>query len=90
MKIVIKDFYADWCGPCKMVAPILKEIASEFEEVELVKIDVDNAHEEIQDYNIRSIPTIVFEVDGNIVKTTVGAYPKNKYIEIIKEILGEN
>lgn len=86
--ILIKDFYADWCGPCKMVAPILKEIEEELENVTIEKINVDDNENifEISKEGIRNIPTLLFYSDGVFKKKHVGASTKDKLMEIIASI----
>ena len=66
------DFYADWCGPCKKQDPILEELADEYGDVEFVKIDVDDEQDVANQYQVRSLPTVVVERDGDIVDRFVG------------------
>lgn len=74
---VIVDFYADWCGPCKMMAPIIDQLATEYEgKVKIGKVNTDENRAIASKYNIMSIPTIIFIKDGQVVETTVGALPK--------------
>lgn len=74
---VIVDFYADWCGPCKMMAPIIDQLAAEYEgKVKIGKVNTDENRAIASKYNIMSIPTIIFIKDGEVVETTVGALPK--------------
>lgn len=74
---VIVDFYADWCGPCKMMAPIIDQLATEYEgKVKIGKVNTDENRAIASKYNIMSIPTIIFIKDGEVVETTVGALPK--------------
>ncbi len=74
---VIVDFYADWCGPCKMMAPIIDQLATEYEgKVKIGKVNTDENRSIASKYNIMSIPTIIFIKDGEVVETTVGALPK--------------
>ena len=75
--IVLVDFYADWCGPCKMMAPIIDQLATEYEgKVKIGKVNTDENRAIASKYNIMSIPTIIFIKDGEVVETTVGALPK--------------
>ncbi|MEG0013186.1 MAG: thioredoxin [Cellulosilyticaceae bacterium] len=74
---VVVDFYADWCGPCKMVAPIITELAGQFEgKVKIGKVNTDENRAVASKFNIMSIPTILFIKDGQVVDTSVGALPK--------------
>jgi len=73
MTITLKDFYADWCGPCKTQDPILEEVEAEFgERVEFEKIDVDENQDVANEYQVRSIPTVVVENDDGVVERFVG------------------
>lgn len=82
-KPVIIDFYADWCGPCKMMSPIIDSIAEENQELKVGKINVDEAQELAIKYNIMSIPTIIIFKNGNEYKKIVGVTSKEN---ILKEI----
>ena len=87
-KPVVLDFWAEWCGPCRMVGPIFDELASEYEgRVVIGKVDVDENNEIIEQFGIRNIPTVLFFKDGQIVDKQVGAFPKAKYIEKIEQLL---
>ena len=81
---VLIDFYADWCGPCKMLSPVVEEVAQENTDIKVVKINVDNAQELAVKYQIMSIPTLVVEKGGNEVTRSVGVVSKTEILEMIK------
>jgi len=72
MSVTLMDFYADWCGPCKTQDPILEELETDFEDVAFEKIDVDENQDVANEYQVRSIPTIVIENDDGVVERFVG------------------
>ena len=85
---VLVDYWAEWCGPCKMIAPILDEVASEYaEKLKIAKLDVDQNTETAQKYGIRSIPCLMIFKDGDIVATQVGALSKSQLSEFIDQNL---
>lgn len=87
-KVVLIDFYADWCGPCKMMSPIIDEIANEVSEnVKVCKLNVDEAQDIAIQYNVMSIPTLVIIKDGNVVDTLVGLRAKSEVLESINNAL---
>lgn len=83
-KPVLVDFFATWCGPCRMVAPILDEIAQEREDFKIVKVDVDQAQELAARYQIMSIPTLIVFKNGVPGAPTLGARPKQAIIDLVE------
>lgn len=81
---VLLDFFATWCGPCKMVAPILEEIAGEREDVKVGKIDVDQEMALAMQFKIASIPTLVVMRQGKAVAKSVGAMPKAEILKLLE------
>ena len=87
-KLVIVDFWATWCGPCRMLSPILDEVEEEMaDKIQVVKVNVDDADEVAAQFRIMSIPTLLFFKGGQIVDKTVGAMPKNVLVEKINSNL---
>ena len=85
---VLVDFWAEWCGPCKMMLPIVEELSSEFEgRVDVVKIDVDSSPAISARYGIRNIPTILFFKNGEVVDKQVGAVPKTTLVTKLNALL---
>jgi len=83
-KTVLLDFYADWCGPCRMVSPIVEEIADENPQYLVGKINVDDEPELSQAFGVVSIPTLVVLKDGKIINQSAGARPKQSILEMLE------
>jgi thioredoxin 1 len=77
-KPVLVDFWAAWCGPCRVVAPVLEEIASERDDLRIVKLDVDANQQTAANYEVLSIPTMILFKNGQVAKKIIGAYPKKR------------
>ena len=85
---VLVDFWADWCGPCKMVAPIVDELAEEFDgKVKFAKVDVDTNPQTSLSFGIRSIPSLLVFKDGKVIDQVVGAVPKDVLKKRLEEAL---
>jgi thioredoxin 1 len=85
---VLADFYADWCGPCKMLIPRLERLESEYPDVKFVKVNVDDNQSYMLDMGIRSVPTVVF-FDGNLkINTTTGMQADSHYHGILSQLSG--
>lgn len=82
-KAVLVDFFATWCGPCRMVAPILDQIAEENEHIKVCKIDVDQEPELAMRYKVNTIPMLMVVKDGQVVAQSLGAKPKQQILDMI-------
>ena len=83
---VLVDFYADWCGPCQMVSPIVDEIAGERSDIKVCKVNVDEQMELAQSFGVSSIPTLVVISGGKLVKHAVGAQPKSAILDMLEAV----
>ena len=85
---VVVDFFASWCGPCKMIAPVLDQLATELAgKAKIVKVDVDESRDVAMEYNIKSMPTFIFFNNGEIADKAVGALPKNELMDKIAPLI---
>ena len=83
--LVLIDFYAEWCGPCKMLSPVLEQINKEHKDVKVVKVNIDDSRSIASYYQIQSIPTLVLLKDGEFVQRMIGFNPKKKIEEFIEK-----
>ena len=83
-KTVLVDFYADWCGPCKMISPVVDSVANENEDIKVVKVNVDNAQDLAIKYQVMSIPTLVVIKNGQEINRSVGVVSKSQIEEMVK------
>lgn len=85
---VLVDFFAEWCGPCKMIAPMIEELAGEMEgKAKVLKLNVDESMDTAQTYGVMSIPTLIFFKDGKEVDRAVGAMPKEAMAEKLESLI---
>ena len=84
---VLVDFWAPWCGPCRVVAPVLEEIAAERQDLRIVKLNVDENQQTAAQFGVLSIPTMILFKNGSAAKTIIGAYPKKKLEAELEPVL---
>ena len=86
--LVVADFWAEWCGPCRMIAPVLKELAKDYKDkLKVVKINVDEEPDLAARFSIQSIPSLLFFKGGQMVKQQIGAVPRPMLEKIVKELV---
>jgi thioredoxin 1 len=88
--VVLVDFYADWCGPCRMLGPILEQVDAENKDtnIKLVKLNVDDNQKTAMEYNVMSIPTVIIFKDGKVFDQKVGVQPKSVYAGVLQYAKG--
>lgn len=88
-RINLKDFYSEWCAPCKDLSPIIDELSQEYETVKFEKIDIEEKEEKAEEYNIRAIPAIIIECDGDVKQKFVGFQTKETLAGALDKIINE-
>ena len=86
-KLVLVDFWAEWCGPCKQISPILEEISNEKENLNILKLNIDENPATPQKYNVRGIPTLMLFKDSKLIDTKIGSLPKSSLEDWINSYL---
>ncbi len=85
--LVLVDFWAEWCGPCKMIAPLVEELSSEMQEVIFAKMNIDDNHETPQKFGITAIPTLLLYKDGEVIDSLRGLVPKPQLAAFVQKHL---
>lgn len=86
--VTLVDFFATWCGPCKMLAPVLEEVSKEFEgRAKVVKVDVDELRDLAMEYHIASVPTVILFKAGKLVAQTMGFRPKQQFSDALEKVI---
>jgi thioredoxin 1 len=86
---VLVDFWAEWCAPCRRIAPIVKELAEEYgQKIKVVKLNIDDSPQTPGSYGVRSIPTVLAFKDGQVVQQITGARPKADFESMVKDLIG--
>ena len=83
---VVVDFFATWCGPCKMLGPVFEELSTEINDIKFVKVDIDEHEDLCRKYKVMSVPTLIFFKDGKKVKEVVGFQTEEELMEIINKM----
>ena len=83
-KPVLVDFYAEWCGPCKMLSPIIDQVAQENEDIKVVKVNIDESQDLAMKYQVMTIPTLVVIKEGKEINRSIGLIDKNQVVNMIK------
>lgn len=86
-KVTLVDFYAVWCGPCKALSPVLDEIKASYEDLNILKLDVEQNEALCYEFNIRSVPTLMFFKNGEVEDMTFGNVPKDDIVKIINNLI---
>lgn len=85
-KLLIVDFGADWCPPCRALEPVLLELQSDFPQIQFTKVDVDKEEKLAAQFGVKSLPTVLFFKDGLLIETLIGYRPRNQYVQEIKRL----